>query len=391
MKSSVLYFLRDTSINGRPKYYSKKEVLSELFVRRIGCFKETELPCQEWKFDKAFSATWIDNDEIAVATKCGCLLRIGAETGLIQQVVSPGLPQVYQAMRHPPPGNPGGIHSIALSPSGNYLATGAADSTVCSVLHAKTFAAVQHFKAHHDWIFGLDWVTDVHLVTGSRDRSVRLWKVDGDRGDVVHEALYSRSVHKEKVRDVKYSPEPNRIISFSTDGDVRVWDPLDLRGILSQSLHRDHSHELACLAVQGYQAAVGTRDYVILMDIRTKRAYTEVQLLTPDYSVRSLQFQDQLLSCGSGNGWLSFFDMRAMDFVEMEISQDRGKKVLVDNHIEVGCGWLDTEGFYREYFEGVAVHNALYAHCWDPGLHRLFICGGPLPMGLRGCYMGIWQ
>lgn len=109
-------------------------------------------------------------------------------------------------------------------------------------------------------------MTDLHLVTGtgektwtihswvlsagSRDRSVRLWKVDTEKGDVINEALYSRSVHKvcsncksiligrlqEKVRDVKFSPEPNRIISFSTDGDVRVWDPLDLRGILSVSI-----------------------------------------------------------------------------------------------------------------------------------------------------------
>lgn len=29
---------------------------SELFTRRIGCFKERELPCKEWKYDKAFAA-----------------------------------------------------------------------------------------------------------------------------------------------------------------------------------------------------------------------------------------------------------------------------------------------------------------------------------------------
>lgn len=30
--------------------------MSQLFIRRVGCFQETELPCGEWKFDKAFSA-----------------------------------------------------------------------------------------------------------------------------------------------------------------------------------------------------------------------------------------------------------------------------------------------------------------------------------------------
>eukprot|EP00210_Caulerpa_lentillifera_P001795 g1725.t1 len=208
---------------------------------------------------------------------------------------------------------------------------------------------------------------------------------------MVHESLWSRAVHKEKVRDVKFSSDPNRIISFSTDGDVRIWDPVELRGIASQSLQADHSQELACLAVNGYQAALGSRDYIILLDIRTKRTYTEVSLLSPDYSVRSLQFQNHLLSCGCGNGSLSFFDLRAKDFVDLEIAQDKGKSVLIDNRIEVGEGWLDTEGFYSEFFGGVAVHNALYAHCWDQELNRLFICGGPLPIGLRGCYMGIWQ
>ena len=72
--SSVLSFLRDTSIGGKPKcmhpplsippfnndtcrrFHARKEILSQLFVRRIGCFEEQELPCAEWKFDKAFSA-----------------------------------------------------------------------------------------------------------------------------------------------------------------------------------------------------------------------------------------------------------------------------------------------------------------------------------------------
>lgn len=94
------------------------------------------------------------------------------------------------------------------------------------------------------------WIVLTDLRLGSRDRTIRLWKMDDEKGHIVYEALYTRSVHKvmlsafclaskcfkDKVRDVKYSPEPNRIISFSTDGDVRVWDPLDLRGILSVSV-----------------------------------------------------------------------------------------------------------------------------------------------------------
>lgn len=179
---------------------------------------------------------------------------------------------------------------------------------------------------------------------------------------------------------MKFSPDPNRIISFSTDGDVRVWDPVELRGIGSQSLQPDHSQELACLAVDGYQAALGSRDYMILLDIRTKRTYTEVKLLSPDYSVRSLQFQDHLLSCGCGNGCLSFFDLRAKDFVDLEIAQDRGKSVLIDNRIEVGQGWLNTEGFYKyvnsDSFDGkVVVCLVSFLVVWLCIMHYMHIVG----------------
>lgn len=35
-----------------------------------------------------------------------------------------------------------------------------------------------------DWVFGLAWCSDRHLVTGSRDQSLALWQLpDGDEGD----------------------------------------------------------------------------------------------------------------------------------------------------------------------------------------------------------------
>lgn len=111
------------------------------------------------------------------------------------------------------------------------------------------------------------------------------------------------------------------------------------------ALCRDHSFELACMAVENNFIALGSRDYIVLLDARIKRSYVEIQLLANDYSIRSLQFKNRILSCGSGNGWLSFFDLRANDYID--IQRVEGSGIKVDKKIEVGDGWLETEGFYR--------------------------------------------
>jgi WD repeat-containing protein 40A len=59
--------------------------------------------------------------------------------------------------------------------------------------------------------------------------------------------------------------------------------------------------------------------------------------------------------------------------------------------MQLGAGHLVTDRVWEEHFEGAAVYSAAYTHCWDPSGTRLFAAGGPLPFGLRGCYMGLWQ
>ena len=45
----------------------------------------------------------------------------------------------------------------------------------------------------------------------------------------------------------------------------------------------------------------------------------------------------------------------------------------------------------REHFMDMQIRNACYAHAWDPSSTKLMSVGGPLPYGLRGCYMGLWD
>jgi hypothetical protein len=43
-----------------------------------------------------------------------------------------------------------------------------------------------------------------------------------------------------------------------------------------------------------------------------------------------------------------------------------------------------------EYGFGNQVDNAVFSHAWAPDGRGMFTCGGPLAMGVRGCYMSMW-
>jgi hypothetical protein len=40
--------------------------------------------------------------------------------------------------------------------------------------------------------------------------------------------------------------------------------------------------------------------------------------------------------------------------------------------------------------QGWVVDNAIFSHAWSPDGCAMFSCGGPLAMGVRGCYMALW-
>ena len=44
-----------------------------------------------------------------------------------------------------------------------------------------------------------------------------------------------------------------------------------------------------------------------------------------------------------------------------------------------------------EYSLGNSIDNAVFSHAWAPDGRGVFVCGGPLAMGVRGCYMSMWS
>lgn len=99
--------------------------------------------------------------------------------------------------------------------------------------------------------------------------------------------------------------------------------------------------DIICMAVQENMLAVGSGAQVSLVDVRGKRHIHNIELPRGDHGVRSLVFQDDVLSVGTSRGWMSFISLQTMEFMplnEGDLPEDRDMWKL---HHKVGRGWLD--------------------------------------------------
>jgi hypothetical protein len=159
--------------------------------------------------------------------------------------------------------------------------------------------------------------------------------------------------------------------------------------------------------------------------------------------VRSILWQAHVLTIGGGAGRISFYDLRANGYLDLngdtredihnivvdpvpspvikkdekietvldtEPMEDEGRMGVVPErrlndpptstsalvgrreYFQTGAGYLDPEG--RELvaqIRGLNVRNAVYTMSHDDSGRRLLSAGGPLQLGLRGSYVALWE
>lgn len=334
------------------------------------------------------------------------------------------------------------------------MATGAANPADAAVFSLPDVRPTALLTGHTDWVFGLDWVTDNLLASGSRDGTVKLWTVpdepvgyrrgssgygrDDDAAAAPSYAQISSDpndtlvFHYDKVRDLKWCERSGRLVSVSTDGRVCFSDVERVAAVEEKRIRG--KRELVCVATDGSACAAGSQSHITVFDHRVGGIVRDERLVdNSSDGVRSLSFtgDGRVLTCGGGGGKLTFFDMRAGAFLPMtapdpgdidpatsgfgsglaspsftpspSASPPRRSSIGSDASIanrrrrdclvlDTGEGWLDREHHvFVEHFSRAEVLNACYAHAWDETGTRLLAAGGPLAYGLRGCYVGVWS
>lgn len=116
------------------------------------------------------------------------------------------------------------ISSVAFSPDGMRVVSGAEDYTV-RLWDVAAGVETRRFEGHTTFVRSVAFSPDgTHVASGSTDRTIRLWDV----ATGVETRRFNG--HASTVTSIAFSPDGTRMVSGATDGTVRLWrvapDPL---------------------------------------------------------------------------------------------------------------------------------------------------------------------
>ncbi|REJ96367.1 MAG: WD40 repeat domain-containing protein, partial [Planctomycetota bacterium] len=110
--------------------------------------------------------------------------------------------------------------SAAFSSDGRRIVSGSGDHTV-RVWDANSGAMLAVFRGHEGDVLSVNWSSDAtRIVSGSDDKTVRVWDANsGAMSAILHG-------HSANVCSVSFSPDGQRILSGGGYGDnaIRIWD-----------------------------------------------------------------------------------------------------------------------------------------------------------------------
>jgi len=374
--------LRQENRNARLSVAARDRCIAQHLPEAV---KENELSFGE--FDKIFAAQWLDETHIIVGTKCNKLAVQNIVTKKTFEIpMLTGSPDVIQ------PDKNCGIHSISINSNNTALVTGGDNPNSIGIYKLPSLEPLAIGEYHNDWMFSSTWVTDEVVATGSRDKCLAFWQVPHikDADDVscydVVKPIQTIEGNKslDKVRAMVYNPFSEHLVTIASNGYVHLWDVNNCTQVICNAL--PFLKENVCIAHEKSNLlyAVGSLSHVSLLETRTARAVGSLCSNDQGAGVRSVSFNDCIVTIGTGYGSLLFYDIRMNKLLQRNDGTTLQRKS--------GKGWLRKDSVYQEFFWDTECYpNAIYSHAYHPTTMKLLTAGGPLALGLYGNYAAYWD
>ncbi len=212
-------------------------------------------------------------------------------------------------------GHTGLVRGVAFSPDGHTLVTGSADRTVrlwdvrtsreLAILmdHTDTAASVSISSrklASSGVAFSPDGRT---LATASADATVRLWDFAS------HRELATLTGHTDTVSSVAFSPDGHTLATASADG-VRLWDVQTRRDLAILSGHTERVRSVAFSPHSETLATTSDDRTVRLWDVRTGRQLAVLSRHTDPVFSAAFSADGQTLATASDDRTVRLWDVR---------------------------------------------------------------------------------
>jgi DDB1- and CUL4-associated factor 12 len=394
-RSTVAKDLRINSVN------SHNQLMHHSLRRLPALLEEFSFDLQGT--DKIFSAAWISDTQVLLGTKCQNLILLDINTG--KKIKLPGMTAI--STDQPYNSHTYGIHAISTNPSKTILAVGAGrpddptDDFDIQLFEIPSFHPLGVLRGHTDIIFSFHWIDDSTLVSGARDRSLKIWNIAETLSEeyvsktfLANLKLFSPQAsqieHEDKIRDLALDRSTETCYSLSSDGYVKIWDCS--RMSVTSSVSLIHTNETVCLALDSdrHIVTVGSQSHLSIIDPRVSQIVHIFESLDEGWGVRSMSVNSGLLSIGGGMGKVSFYDLRAHRYLSWEGDQGINGEKLQDC-LQVSKGWLCKDEVFQRHFHNLQVSNAIYTLMYDQSFGKLFVAGGPLQLNLKGSMAGLWQ
>lgn len=209
-------------------------------------------------------------------------------------------------------GHSGSVTTVAVSPSGQVLASGSTDHRIIlwnlqtgTKLHTIEGRSLWSHDGHGDRINALHFTPDgTALVSGSDDGTIKLWNLS-DRS-----LISTLSSSEWVISAIAISPDGSLLVSGGANGAIEFWD-LERGEFIERIWH--HKNRISDLSISPDGKALLSSSYdktIRLWDLRTAELVNTFHGHRDRIGAMAVSFDWRVMVSGSDDGELTFWDLK---------------------------------------------------------------------------------